>query len=228
MLKPHTNVVVAVLLVTLFGWTAPIAAQATKPSQSASDISGTTAQREAISRMLSQSVMKISAPGKFAPEQAMTLREFAVSMQRLFGLTSKGEAIHFNDLSPADPDFSAIEALVPHLQRLAFCPGCSLNNTLYPDRPISTVLESVALTSVLLERKQVTLASAEEAQQVLGATTNLAGLAPPARRFLATAVQRKITSLQDLSKPVAISGATRAGTAVLLDTVQRQFNISIP
>lgn len=223
-----TSTSVAVMFIFVCGWAASIEAQQTKPNQTVSDITGTATQKEAISRMLNQRVMKPAAPGKFSPQEPMTLRQFAISMRQLFGLTTEGELMHFNDLPPTDPDFSAIQALVPHLQRQAFCPGCSLNNNLYPDRPISTILESAALASVLLQRKQITLVTAEQAKQVLGVAPNLAGVAPPARRLLATAVQNKITSIQEMSKPVTTSGTTRANTAVLLDRVQRQFNISIP
>ena len=60
---------------------------------------------------------------------------------------------------------------------------------------------------------------------MLAPASDLSQLAAPAQVFVATAVRNGIVSIDDLMARNAAPIATRAATAVLLDTIQQRFKI---
>ena len=187
------------------------------------DIDDHPDQVAAIERMVSQGVMRVTSPGSFSPDKFVTRRQFAACIQRLFGLPATLGKQRFDDVPPTDPDYAAINSIAPYMKRQAFCPGCQLNRKLNPDQAVSQIEQAVILTSLLIERHQLTLVGPEQALNILPDAPVALHIAVPARRFLATAVQSNIVSRES----IAIETASRASTASLLDNVQQHFRIRV-
>jgi S-layer homology domain len=137
--------------------TVQVAAQQKAPVEQITDLPADSAQKDAITRIVSQGIMAPLSAGTFAPQSPTTLRQFAVSMQHLFQLPRVTGGQKFIDVPASDLDFAALTSFVPYLERQAFCPGCALNDSLRPDNSISSAAEAVAITSILIERRRITL-----------------------------------------------------------------------
>ena len=189
------------------------------------DISILGPASDAIIRIVNQGIMTPLSPGVFGPLDNTTRRQFVVAVQRLFHLTPAQNQPLFHDVPSTDPDLGAINSVAPFMQRQAFCPGCALNNEFRPEAPISVTAEAVTLTSILNSRHQIELTNASDAASMLAPASDLSQLAAPAQVFVATAVRNGIVSIDDLMARNAAPIATRAATAVLLDTIQQRFKI---
>jgi hypothetical protein len=219
--------VTAALSFALLASGEPCIAVAQVQSVAIADIADHPGQAGAIKRMVSQGVIPLASPGKFAPDEPVTVREFAASVQRLFGLKPTSGEQRFDDVPPTDPDYATINSIAGYMNRQAFCPGCLLNRNLNPNQPISQVQQAVILTSLLIARHQLTLVSPEDAGQILASAPDTQQIAEPARRFLATAVRSSILPSASIAQIPPVRRASRADTATLLDNTQRLFAIQL-
>lgn len=216
---------VATLVATLFVSVEQCRAQL--PHIQITDVKTGSTQSGAIGRIVDQGIMVPTSPGIFAPQNPVTRREFAVSLQRLFAIAPIGGAKPFNDVALTDPDFNVINAMAPYFSKQAFCPGCALNNNLQPEQPISIIEQAVVLTNLLIGRHSVSLVNDGDVPKILGSAPKLSSLAAPARRILATAVQYQVVSAQSLNGLSLAQKVTRASTATLLDSTQVRFKIPV-
>jgi hypothetical protein len=216
------------LLIGLSCFATLVQAQQGGGAKALTDIAALGQNRGGVVRIVKQGIMTPQSPAQFAPHEITTRRQFAVAVQRLFRLeVAQTGHPSFSDVPATDPDYQSIEAVAPHLQRQAFCPGCAMNTNFRPDAPIGVTLEAVVLTSILVTRSQIELVDPAESPTVVPPTGDLPRLAAPARIFVATAVKTNIVSLDELRIGEIAPSVTRARTAVLLDKVQQVFKIPV-
>jgi hypothetical protein len=191
----------------------------------APDLPTDTETKLAITNMVRQGVMQLRGTGNFSPSEPSTLGEYLMSLQHLFQLTPPPNPPHFTDVPPDNPYFAAAEAAAPYLNRQAMCMGCALSTNLYPDQPLMRAQSGVTLVSILSARGVLPLLDDATAYQVLQGVGDARFLSPPARRLVATAISANITSLSATHQFDLSSVETRAGTAVILNRAQTQFQL---
>lgn len=189
------------------------------------DLANHTAEQPAIGNLVSQGIMRGVSQTEFNPDVPMTNGDFAVSVQKMFGLAAPAQKINFTDVPSSSPIYSAVEAAAPYLGRQIRCFGCQLGTTFGPNEPASRLLAAVTLTNILVAQKKVELMASDAAETVLAGVPDAADLRGPARAYVATALQQGILSLNSDRSIAALSPMTRANIAVQLDAVQKKFNV---
>jgi hypothetical protein len=199
---------------------------AVAPTARFTDVAADAAARPAIESLVAQGIMRGVSATQFAPDEPETLGDFAVSMQKLFALPPPAEPVPYTDVVPGSPYYAAVEALTPHLHYQLLCPGCALTSTIQPDQPVSRAAASVALVSILAERKALALPSASDADQVLAKAGDAADLPARARPYFAAAISSGLLPLTPQNAIAPRGTIRRADTAVLLDGVQTKYHLA--
>lgn len=196
-----------------------------KPGTRFSDLAHHMAEEPAINRMVAQGVMRPVSPTKFAPDMPETLGEFAVSVQHMFDLPQPPKPINFSDVPPSSPIHAAVQAMVPYMGRHILCFGCALATNFLPNQPVSRAISAVTLVRILMAQKKISLLTMMEADEVLRNVEEAKTLPPPSRPYFATAIRSGILALSPEHKIEPAREHSRANMAVLLDHVQKKFNV---
>jgi len=189
-----------------------------------SDLAGHDAAESAINSMAAQGIMHGLTPTQFAPEMPLTRGDFVIAMQRMFNLPPS-QSIAFSDVAPANPVYPALQAVGPYLGRQLLCFGCALGTNFMPSQAISKAEAIFTMTRVLAALNKLQLLSPSDADSVLAGIPDLSELSPPSRVYFATAIRNGISPLGPENRILPASEVTRADAAVLLDRVQRKFDI---
>jgi len=206
---------------------APIAAgaQPMSPSATPSDLGGHSAEQPAINNMVSQGIMREAEPGKFEPDAGQSRADFASSMQRMFNLPMPSRPIWFSDLPPNSPIYLAVQSVAPYLHWQMLCPGCALRSDFMPSESVSRAEVTVVLTAILVAQSKIPLLSTVETERVLADVGDASDLPPAARPYFATAIKTGVLALRPGNNMALSLHPSRADTAVLLDGVQKKFNL---
>lgn len=189
------------------------------------DLSNHVAEQSAIGNLVNQGIMHGVSATEFNPDKPMSRGDFAVSMQKMFGLTTPPHKTNFTDVPASSPIYSAVQAVVPYLGRQLTCFHCQLGTTFGPNQPASRLLTAVTLTNILVARRELALMAPDSAEAVLRGIPDAEQLQGPVRAYVATALQQGILSLTPQHAIEGLSPMTRAATAMQLDTAQKKFNL---
>lgn len=189
------------------------------------DLSGQVAEQSAIKNLVSQGIMHGVSATEFSPNQPLNNGEFAVSIQKMFGLPAPAHKTAFTDVPAGSPVYNAVQAVAPVWGRQLICFHCQLGTTFGPNQPASRLLTAVTLTNILVARRKVALMAPGSAEAVLRGIPDAEQLQGPVRAYVATALQQGILSLTPQHAIEGLLPMTRAATAVQLDTAQKKFNL---
>jgi hypothetical protein len=189
------------------------------------DLANHAAAVPAIKSMVAQGIMRGVSQTQFAPDAFYRAGDFAVSMQHMFNLPAPAQPIDFPDVPRGSPIYAAVQAIAPFLGRQLLCPGCALGSNFLPNQPVTRAATTVALVNILKAQGMVQLLSPAEAEIVLANVSDASPPSPMARAIFATALKSGIIALQPDSKINLALKHTRADAAVLLDALQKRFNI---
>ena len=190
-----------------------------------SDLDKHIAQQPAINNIVAQGIMRPVSVTQFAPDAPVSLGEFAVSLQHMLNLPPPSKTYDFVDVSPDSPIYGAVQAVGPYLGRQALCPGCALQNTFDPYRPLTVGEAAVTLVLILMSQKKLQLLTQGDADRTVANIPGGADLLPPSRLFLGTALKSGLIALTPDGAIKASQQYTRADFAVLLDRTQTHFQI---
>jgi S-layer homology domain len=180
---------------------------------------------EDVNSMIEQGVILPRYPRQFAPDEAMTLGEFAVSAQKLFALRPPAERAVFTDVGTGSPYYSAIQAIAPYLKRQLLCPGCALGTKLLPNQPLSRAQAMVILVSILHSENKLALLSPQQSEEALRGVADAGEIPAPVRPYVATAIKSELLPLT--SKKLIDPGleVSRAEIAVFLHGTQTKMKL---
>lgn len=154
---------------------------------------------------------------------ATTLSEFANYAQEKFALPQPEAPVAFDDVRPSDPSYAAAEAVYPHLHRQLLCPGCAPASRFYGTHPLTRAQAAVALVSILIRERKITLATPDEAADVLANVSDADTLSVFARPYIATALAEGILPLEPGNLVRPSEPYTHTEIAAIFNTVQRRF-----
>jgi hypothetical protein len=163
-----------------------------------------------------------------SPDFVFTRGDFAVAMQRMFGLTKPSSEIFFADVPANSPIHAAVEAAAPFMNNGILCPGCLLSANFSPDKPISQAQVAVDLVRLLIAANKLKLLSLSEADRVLAHFLDASSIPGLARPFIATAVNARIIPLFHVNRLDPTATYSRAEGAVVLRAVQRRYGLLSP
>jgi hypothetical protein len=189
-----------------------------------SDLAGDPAE-PAINSMVAQGILHPVSPTQFAPHEPLTRGDFVIAIQHMFNLPREAKPINFTDISPGTPLYAALQAVEPYLGRQTLCFGCALGTNFMPDQPITRANVTFTVTRVLTEQKKLQLLTPAEVDSVLERIPDADQLSAPSRAYFATAIKSGISPLGPENRIEPASPVTRSESAVLLDNVQRKFEI---
>jgi hypothetical protein len=189
------------------------------------DLANHPAAAPAINSMVAQGIMRGVSQTQFAPDASYSLGEFMLSMQHMFKLTAPARPINFPDVPRDSPIYAAVEAVTPFMDRGLFCPGCALGTNFIARQPVMRAVVATILVNILKAENKILLVSPAEAESVLANVSDASSLPPTARTIFATALKSEIIALEPGNNINLGYQPTRAHTAVLLDAVQKNFNI---
>jgi hypothetical protein len=227
----HRSFLVAVLIGMIFSiamaaWSEPALSQ--KRSKLLSTSHTTDAPnntRGDVSSMIDQGIMRLR-PGKaLAPDQSMTIGEFAEAAQRLFALRPGPEPVQFSDVPPNSPYYSAVQAIEPYLHRQLLCPGCALGSNLGVTQPILRAQAMVALVSILVDQHKITMLSSEQSSDVLRVAPDQSEITQPLRAYYATAIENDVVPLTAGGRIDAGQELSRGDAATFLHRIQIKHNL---
>ena len=189
-------------------------------------VAGTIAlidQAQATLALSSGRVGELSAKQTPRVADPTTLNEFANSVQEKFALPQPEAPIEFDDLRSGDPNYAAAQAVYPFLHRRLLCPECALTLHFNGKHPLTRAQAAVALVSILMREKKITLATSEETSDVLANVSDADAVSEFARPYIATALAEGILLLEpgNLIRPA--QPYTQTEMAALFNTVQRRF-----
>ena len=216
----HARYVLAAVLMVMCS---PVSAQTT----TFSDLASHATEQPSIGRLVDQGIMQGVSATQFNPDAPMTNGDFAVSVQKMFGLSAPAEKTTFTDVPANSPIYAAVQAVAPYLGRQIQCFGCQLGSTFGPNQPAPRLLAAVTLVNILVSQKKIELVSSAAAETALSGVADAATLRGPVRVYVATAMQQGVLTLTSQHAIAALSPISRADTAVQLDTVQRKFNVPL-
>ena len=225
--KPLTFLVIGALA-AIFAVTFALPAFAQEQQVTFSDLANHFAEEPAIKRMVSQGIMTAVTPGRFDPDGATTRATFAVALHKMFGPAKPTQAITTSppDLSETDPAHAAVLATAPFMNRQILCMGCLLSKNFFPNEPISRAESIIALVRALVAAKRLQFVSRSYAENILSSVTDSSDFPKRAKSYLATAVANGIVQLRPDHTTGPSANPTRAETAVLLDNVQKRFEMT--
>jgi hypothetical protein len=154
-----------------------------------------------------------------------TTGDFAVAVQRMFGLRKPSNAFFFADVPPESPIYASVQAAAPFMNWRVLCPGCEFSGNFGADQPVPQSKIGVALVRLLIAANKVELLSPDEADGILSRFPDAAVIPGPARPFIATAVSSGIIPLfhrQRLEPAVTYS---RFEGALVLEAVAARYGI---
>jgi Chitobiase/beta-hexosaminidase C-terminal domain/S-layer homology domain len=154
---------------------------------------------------------------------AVNRADIALLLQQAFNLPQPKRTVAYADLRSTDPVYPAAQALAPFLNRQVLCPNCLLSANFSPQRPTSRAEAAVALVSVLIAGKKLQLLSASSANSVLTGVPDAGSLPPFARRYVATAIQSGVLTLQSGNTLQPGQTFTHAELAASLNTIRTNF-----
>lgn len=154
---------------------------------------------------------------------AVSRADIALLLQQAFNLPPPKRTVAFADLRSTDLVYPAAQALTPFLNRQVLCPNCLLSANFLPQRPTSRAEAAVALVSVLIAGKKLQLLSASSANSVLTGVPDAGSLPPFARRYVATAIQSGVLTLQSGNTLQPGQTFTHAELAASLNTIRTNF-----
>jgi S-layer homology domain len=198
---------------------------AARAAPALSDVGNDIAEKPAIESMVAQGIMRLRAPGEFAPTTPETKADFAFSLQRLFSLPLPQRFVAFPDIPATSPDYAAVEASAPYLNVKVLCFGCLLGKNFLPNAVVSRAVSTVAIVRALDSQGKIHLPSPADAQTTLANVADKDSLPPAAWPFFAAAITNRILSLQPGNMIAPALPLTRAATAAQLDLVQKTFVI---
>jgi hypothetical protein len=156
------------------------------------------------------------------PGVVFTRGKFAVATRRMFGLTQPSQKFFFPDLPTNSPIYADVQAAAPFMNGRVLCPTCWLSG-FSPDKPISHAELAVALVRILVAADKVKLLSPAEAEPVLARFSDATIIPPPARSYIATAVESSIIPRFPRRKLEPAATYNSFEGAVLLETVQKRY-----
>jgi S-layer homology domain len=131
----------------------------------------------------------IQVPGAGDPT---TLIEFAKAAQEQFALPQPGAPVAFGDVRPGDSDYAAAQAVYPFLHRQLLCPECALTSSFSPKNSVTRAQVAVALVSILVTQRKISLLNPEQTSDVLGNVPDADSVSVFARPYIATALANGI------------------------------------
>jgi hypothetical protein len=162
---------------------------------------------------------------QFAPGMANTRGDFAVSVKRMFNLPQPAQSFEFPDVPGNSPIHAAVRAMAPFTGGNILCFGCALGKNFLPTHPVSRAEATVTLVRILIGEKKLGLVDSTEADSLLAGVSDAQILPPPARVYFATAIKAGVIQVLPGNRIGPAVPLTRADVAVLLDDVQRKFEI---
>jgi hypothetical protein len=189
-------------------------------------VAGTVAlidQAQATLSSSSADTMEVARAERAAARNATTLSEFANYAQEKFGLSQPERPVAFDDVQPSDSGYTAAQAVYPFLHTQLLCPGCALTSNFYGKHPLTRAQAAVALVSILVAERRITLITPEETSDVLANVPDADSMSVFARPYIATAIADGLLLLEpgNLIRPA--QPYTHTEMALLFDTVQRRF-----
>jgi hypothetical protein len=175
--------------------------------------------------MVAQGIMRTVDQDTFKPDALTTRAELAASVQHMFNLRRPEQPANFTDIPPSSPLYASVEAVAPYLGRQTMCFGCALGSNFLPNEPVLQLESVILLTNVLRAQKMIRMLSKAEAEPVLAAIPDAKALRGALPVYVATAIHNGVLPLQSTNRLDPGALQTRAQTAVLLDNVQRKFNL---
>jgi|UPI0003623C0E hypothetical protein len=189
-------------------------------------IAGTIAlidQAQATLSLSSSEASQLTPAEKARVSDRSTLGEFANSAQEKFSLPQPEAPVAFDDVRPSDPIYTAAEAVYPFLHRQLLCPDCALTSNFYGRSPLTRAQAAVALVSILIRERKITLATPEETADVLANVSDADSVSVFVRPYIATALGEGILPLEPGNLVRPSEPYTHTEMAVLFNTVQRRF-----
>ena len=189
-------------------------------------IAGTIAlidQAQATLSLSSSEAGQLTPAEKARVSDRTTLSEFANSAQEKFALPQPEAPVVFDDVRPSDPSYTAAQAVYPFLHRQLLCPDCALTSNFYGRSPLTRAQAAVALVSILIRERKITLATPEETADVLANVSDADSVSVFVRPYIATALGEGILPLEPGNLVRPSEPYTHTEMAVLFNTVQRRF-----
>jgi hypothetical protein len=152
-----------------------------------------------------------------------TLSEFANSAQEKFSLPQPEAPVAFDDVRPSDPSYTAAQAVYPFLHRQLLCPDCALTSNFYGGSPLTRAQAAIALVSILIRERKITLATPEQTADVLANVSDADSVSVFARPYIATALAEGVLPLEPGNLLRPSEPYTHTEMAALFNTVQRRF-----
>ena len=189
------------------------------------DIANHPQESPAIQRMVQQGIMQKAANNNFAPDADLTRGDFAVMMQRMFGLTASRQSVAYSDIGPQSKIYGAVNAVAPYMNFQPLCPGCLLSTQFSPGEKMTRGQVALVMVRILGAKSKVAPLSDAEMRDVLQATPDAKNWPPAARPYFAVAVKNDLLPSQPDRSFAPRLAVTRAQAAVAADGVQQRFSI---
>ena len=189
-------------------------------------IAGTIAlidQAEATLSLSSSEAGQLTPAEKARISDRTTLSEFANSAQEKFSLPQPEAPVVFDDVRPSDPSYTAAQAVYPFLHRQLLCPDCALTSNFYGGSPLTRAQAAIALVSILIRERKITLATPEQTSDVLANVSDADSVSVFARPYIATALAEGVLPLEPGNLLRPSEPYTHTEMAALFNTVQRRF-----
>jgi S-layer homology domain len=198
-----------------------------QPNLAINDIADHPNEEPAIREMVSVGIMKLPTPTQFHPDVVLTRGEFAASMQTMFKLAQPAQPVAFADVRPGSPNYAAIQAIAPYLNRQALCFGCLLSGNFNPSAAVSREEMAVILVRILGAQNRIPLPSTALVNSYLASTPDARNWKPAASPYIALAVQHGLVPMTSNNTFQPSLQVTRANAAVTLQTVYKKFLVPV-
>jgi S-layer family protein len=152
-----------------------------------------------------------------------TLSEFANEAQEKFALPQPDAPVAFDDVRPSDPTYNATQAVYPFLHRQLLCPDCAVTLDFYGKSPLTRAQAAIALVSILIRERKITLATPDKTADVLANVSDADSVSVFVRPYIATALAEGILTLEPGNLVGPSEPYTHIEMTALFDTVQRRF-----